>query len=287
MGWLLNRALLVVVFVLAGAGVGAIVGNMVGAPQIGPALGAAIGACIHVLADSLRALRLMDWLRGDLEREAPRDRGFWGEAAYRVERALRMRERALTQEQERFAQFMSAIEASPNGVLLLDAADQIQWMNPVAATHHERADGSGYHKCLTALEPGARVVCAADVYVALTSDRADRAAFPAEDAVAGLRRLAAAGALDPEATDAVLAAAGHGGPPAARARRARHPGGLTGREAEVLRLAARGLTTKAIADVLFISPKTAGHHIQHVYTKIGVSTRAAAALWAMQNAIVN
>ena len=55
----------------------------------------------------------------------------------------------------------------------------------------------------------------------------------------------------------------------------------------MLRLAARGLTTKAIADVLFISPKTAGHHIQHVYTKIGVSTRAAAALWAMQNAIVN
>ena len=160
-------------------------------------------------------------------------------------------------------------------------------LNPVAATHHERADGSGYHKCLTALEPGARVVCAADVYVALTSDRADRAAFPAEDAAAGLRRLAAAGALDPEATDAVLAAAGHGGPPAAGARRARHPGGLTGREAEVLRLAARGLTTKAIADVLFISPKTAGHHIQHVYTKIGVSTRAAAALWAMQNAIVN
>jgi len=134
-GWLLNRALLVVVFVLAGAGVGAIVGNMVGAPQIGPALGAAIGACIHVLADSLRALRLMDWLRGDLEREAPRDRGFWGEAAYRVERALRMRERALTQEQERFAQFMSAIEASPNGVLLLDAADQIQWLNPMAAAH--------------------------------------------------------------------------------------------------------------------------------------------------------
>ena len=54
----------------------------------------------------------------------------------------------------------------------------------------------------------------------------------------------------------------------------------------MLRLAARGLTTKAIADELFISPKTAGHHIQHVYSKIGVSTRAAAALWAMQNAIV-
>jgi two-component system phosphate regulon sensor histidine kinase PhoR len=133
--WLLNRVLLVVVFVLIGAGVGAIVGDVVGTRQLGPAIGAAVAASFFVLIDSVRAARLMNWLRGDLERAAPRDRGFWGEAAYRVERALRRRDRALGQEQERFAQFMSAIEASPNGVLLLDAADQIQWLNPVAATH--------------------------------------------------------------------------------------------------------------------------------------------------------
>ncbi|MGH3192059.1 MAG: response regulator transcription factor, partial [Streptosporangiaceae bacterium] len=59
-----------------------------------------------------------------------------------------------------------------------------------------------------------------------------------------------------------------------------------GREAEVLRHAARGLTTREIASRLYISPKTADHHIQRVYTKIGVSTRAAAALWAMQHALV-
>jgi len=53
----------------------------------------------------------------------------------------------------------------------------------------------------------------------------------------------------------------------------------------VLRLAARGLTTREIAGRLYISAKTADHHIQHVYTKIGVSTRAAAALWAMQHAL--
>jgi DNA-binding CsgD family transcriptional regulator len=69
-------------------------------------------------------------------------------------------------------------------------------------------------------------------------------------------------------------------------RRRDRPGGLTGREVEVLRLAARGLTTQAIADQLYISPKTADHHIQHVYTKIGVSTRAAAALWAVQHDVV-
>ena len=161
-------------------------------------------------------------------------------------------------------------------------------LNPVAATHHERADGSGYHKGLRtgAVDTAARVLAATDVYVGLTSDRADRPAFATEDAAAELRRLAAQSTLDQAATDAVLAAAGHAPPVTSRTRRSQHPGGLTGREAEVLRLAARGLTTQAIADELYISPKTADHHIQHVYSKIGVSTRAAAALWAMQHAIV-
>ena len=86
------------------------------------------------------------------------------------------------------------------------------------------------------------------------------------------------------APKAVLAAAGHAEPGASA--RVRRPGGLTGRELEVLRLAARGLTTRTIAERLFISPKTADHHIQNVYAKIGVSTRAAAALWAIQNDVV-
>ena len=69
-------------------------------------------------------------------------------------------------------------------------------------------------------------------------------------------------------------------------KRPQNPGGLTRREVDVLRLAARGHTTREIADRLFISPKTADHHIQHIYGKIGVSTRAAAALWAMQHTVV-
>ena len=85
---------------------------------------------------------------------------------------------------------------------------------------------------------------------------------------------------------AVVVAAGHGELRPPSSRRSQHAGGLTGREVEVLRLAAKGLTTRAIADRLYISPKTADHHIQHVYTKIGVSTRAAAALWAMQHDVV-
>jgi DNA-binding CsgD family transcriptional regulator len=83
-----------------------------------------------------------------------------------------------------------------------------------------------------------------------------------------------------------FATAGHEVPPGARLPRIERAGGLSDREVEVLGLAAKGLTTRQIADRLFISPKTADHHIQHVYTKIGVATRAAAALWAMQNDVV-
>jgi HD-GYP domain-containing protein (c-di-GMP phosphodiesterase class II) len=161
-------------------------------------------------------------------------------------------------------------------------------LNPVAAAHHEKADGSGYHKRLRNDAVGALpcVLSAADIYVGLTAERADRPAFSADDAAAELRRLATEGVLENRATQAVLTAAGHDDPRAAASRRGRHAGGLSGREVQVLELAAKGLTTRQIADRLFISPKTADHHIQHVYTKIGVSTRAAAALWAMQNAVV-
>jgi HD-GYP domain-containing protein (c-di-GMP phosphodiesterase class II) len=158
-------------------------------------------------------------------------------------------------------------------------------LNPVASAHHEKCDGSGYHKRVKATEgePGACVLAAVEIYVGLTTERADRVAFAAEEAAAELRRLAQQGVLENRAVQAVLAAAGHATDSPGRAQ---HPGGLSARELDVLRLAARGLTTQEIADRLFISPKTADHHIQHIYNKIDVSTRAAAALWAMQNAVV-
>ncbi len=158
---------------------------------------------------------------------------------------------------------------------------------PVASTHHEKADGSGYHKGLRADagDRAAHVLAAVDTYVGLTTDRADRPAFSDGHAATELRRLVSEGVLERDTADAVLTAAGHHEPRTPRSR-AQHPGGLTGREVEVLQLAARGLTTKEIADHLYISPKTADHHIQHVYTKIEVSTRAAAALWAMQHDVV-
>jgi len=162
-------------------------------------------------------------------------------------------------------------------------------LSPVAAAHHERCDGSGYHRRVRVGgdEPAACVLAATEVYVGLTADRADRPALAPADAAAELRRLEAAGALEPRACRAVLVAAGHGEGESAPLPRAQHPGGLSRREVDVLRLAARGLTTKEIAERLFIAPKTVDHHIQHVYNKIGVSTRGAAALWAMQNDVMS
>jgi len=161
-------------------------------------------------------------------------------------------------------------------------------LNPAASAHHERRDGSGYHKRVGAdgIDAGAWVLAAAEVYAGMTRERADRPALPAEDAAAELRRLVSEGLLDARATQALLVAAGHGEPGVTPAARPKHPGGLSGREVEVLRLATFGLTTRQIADRLDISTKTADHHIQHIYNKIGVSTRAAAALWATQHAVV-
>ena len=171
---------------------------------------------------------------------------------------------------------------------MLRSSPALAALNPYAAAHHEKSDGSGYHKRVRvdAVDPGACVLAAVDVYVGLTTDRADRDAFSAEDAAAELRDLASRGVTEPRATRAVLVAAGHGEPRDRTVTRAKLPGKLSRREVDVLRLAARGLTTQQIADRLSISPKTTDHHIQHIYTKIGVSTRAAAALWATQHALV-
>jgi HD-GYP domain-containing protein (c-di-GMP phosphodiesterase class II)/DNA-binding CsgD family transcriptional regulator len=172
---------------------------------------------------------------------------------------------------------------------MLRRSPGLRVLNPMAAAHHEKCDSSGYHKRVQADadDLAACVLAATEVYVGLTSERADRAAFSPGDAAMELRRLESEGALEPRACRAVLVAAGHGEPPANAGKRPQNPGGLTRREVDVLRLAARGHTTREIADRLYISPKTADHHIQHIYAKIGVSTRAAAALWAMQNTVVS
>ena len=156
-------------------------------------------------------------------------------------------------------------------------------LGAVAVQHHERLDGSGYPRGLSgdAQSPAGRILAAADTYHAKIEPRPHREEQSPGDAAAHLRAEARAGRLDGEAVECVLDAAGH------RARRRRQwPAGLTAREVEVLRLVARGHSTKEIAERLVISPKTARNHVQHVYTKIGVSNRARASLYAAQHGLI-
>jgi HD-GYP domain-containing protein (c-di-GMP phosphodiesterase class II) len=154
-------------------------------------------------------------------------------------------------------------------------------LGALAALHHERLDGSGYYRGVKAsmLSPAARILAAADVYHAMTEPRPHRRALESEIAAEQLQREVRAGRLDSEAAHAVLGAAGHGVP----TRRHELVAGLSEREIEVLRLLARGHSKKQVAGLLIISEKTVSHHTQHIYTKIGVSTRAGAAVFAMEH----
>jgi putative nucleotidyltransferase with HDIG domain len=154
----------------------------------------------------------------------------------------------------------------------------------IAGMHHERQDGSGYHRGASGAEtpPEAKVLAVADAFQAMTQSRAHRPARSPGEAADEVISGARAGRFDPEATRAVVEAAGQ---QPVRIRR-EWPSGLTDREVEVLRLVARGLSNRAIGSALFISTRTAEHHVQHVYTKIGVSTRAAAAMFGMEHGLL-
>ena len=156
-------------------------------------------------------------------------------------------------------------------------------LGAIAVQHRERLDGSGYPRGLSgaAISRPARILAATDAYQAMREPRPHRPAWSADEAAVELRADVRAGRLDAEVVDAVLGAAGH-----RVSRRREGPAGLTTREVEVLRLLARGLSNKEIAKQLVISPKTAGNHIEHIYSKIGASTRARASLFAMQHGLL-
>jgi two-component system phosphate regulon sensor histidine kinase PhoR len=134
MSWLLPRLVAVLIVTVAGGIVGLMIpGHSV--PLFGALLGVAFALGVIGVRDTLNGYRLISWLRGSQEDPAPRDAGLWGELGYRIERSIRLRERTAELERDRLTQFLSAIEASPNGVMLLDAGDQIEWCNSLAADH--------------------------------------------------------------------------------------------------------------------------------------------------------
>ena len=135
MNLLLPRLFTAVVALVLGGALGWLVGSFVGWPAAGAVGGALLFCSAVVVIDAVRGQRLMAWLRTNHETSAPRDTGMWGELGYRIERALRIREAQVVVEQQRLQQFLSAIEASPNGVMMLDANEQIAWCNSQAADH--------------------------------------------------------------------------------------------------------------------------------------------------------
>jgi HD-GYP domain-containing protein (c-di-GMP phosphodiesterase class II) len=153
---------------------------------------------------------------------------------------------------------------------------------PVAGAHHERLDGSGYHRAAAGAELSlpARLLAAADAYRAMTEPRPHREPIAPERAAVILGEEARGGRLDADAVTAVVESAGQ------RAPRIERPAGLTEREAEVVAMLARGLQTKQVARALGISVKTADRHVQNAYRKLGVSTRAAATLFAMEHGLL-
>jgi HD-GYP domain-containing protein (c-di-GMP phosphodiesterase class II) len=145
----------------------------------------------------------------------------------------------------------------------------------IAGAHHERLDAHGYHRGLGAerIPVTARLLAAADVFHALREDRPHRAAMTKTEAKDVMAGLAKEGALDPRVVDAILGSPG-------RVRANDSLAKLTGREREVLRFVALGRTNKEIAVALGISDRTVQSHTLNVYEKLGVDTRAAAAIVA-------
>jgi HD-GYP domain-containing protein (c-di-GMP phosphodiesterase class II) len=167
---------------------------------------------------------------------------------------------------------------------ILDRIPPLTGLARLAGQHHERSDGSGYHRGILAaqLTMPSRVLACADAYRRWIEDRPYRRALVPARAADRLEAEARAGRLDADAAAAVIEAAGmpH------RARRAR-PADLTERQVEVLRLVSRGLSNAEIAERLVLSRRTVEHHVQDIYLKIGASTRAGAAMFAMQHGLLD
>ena len=167
---------------------------------------------------------------------------------------------------------------------VLERATNLAPLAAVGSAAHERGGGTGYPRGNSGagIPLLGRYLAAADAYHAMLEDRPHRRALTRVAAASELRRAARAGELDGGAVDAVLVAGGH-----EVRRKPSAPAGLTPREVQVLVLAARGGSTKAVARTLGIAPKTAGNHIERIYMKLGISTRVEAAMFAMQHGLLS
>jgi HD-GYP domain-containing protein (c-di-GMP phosphodiesterase class II) len=167
---------------------------------------------------------------------------------------------------------------------MLARPSALSHIGAIASKVNERLDGSGYHRGLpgAAIPAPARILAAADVFQAMTEPRPYRPPLTTKEATSELSAEVRAGRLASEAVEAVLAAAG-----LRRSKRRSGPAGLTAREVEVLILVARGASTKQVARALGITAKTAGTHIERIYSKTGASSRSTATLFALHHGLLD
>jgi len=118
-----------------GATVGLLLGQWLGEPVGWALLGALVGMSAWLAGQWRQARRLLGWLQEGADPARLPQVGIWGELAYRTERLLTARDKRLADAADQLREFFEAIEASPNGVLLLDAHDAIIWCNTVTAQH--------------------------------------------------------------------------------------------------------------------------------------------------------
>jgi HD-GYP domain-containing protein (c-di-GMP phosphodiesterase class II)/DNA-binding CsgD family transcriptional regulator len=166
---------------------------------------------------------------------------------------------------------------------ILAASPSLAALATIAGMHHERLDGSGYHRGIdaAAMPWPARILAAADTVQAKTQPRPHRPALDQTQLADHLRAEVAHGRLDRDAVSAVLQAAGQ-----PLRLPTQWPGGLTEREVEVLRLLCRGASKKQVAASLVIAPSTVDHHVRHIYEKLGVSSRAGATVFALEHGLL-
>ena len=126
---MLFRIVLFVAIQAAGTLLGWVVGDLPGALA-----GLAIASLLWFVLDMLRGMRVARWLRRDEPGQELAMRGLWGEVADRARRALRSRDQQALDSDRRLQDFLAAIQASPNGVILLDVQGRIEWCNQTAAT---------------------------------------------------------------------------------------------------------------------------------------------------------
>ena len=161
---------------------------------------------------------------------------------------------------------------------ILGPIEQLAPVADIATAAHERLDGSGYpqHRKAQSLSLPARILAAADMAFAMSEDRPHRPALSSEAIAREMAAEVTAGRLDSRAVDAVLATLGLPSAPATTY-------GLSERELDVSRLLARGKSNKEIGTQLHISPRTVQIHVARIFDKLGVRSRAGAAIWLIEH----